>query len=340
MKEQVEADPELARGLRRADRPRRSWRRSRRSDRGRRFIAERVGPTSRSSAGTRSGATSSSSRASASRWSRSSSSSGPGRRRTTTTRVEDRRSAGRHPRPPPRSSCAGLEGEALRGDAARPTTTNLRMAPLTPDHHFYIDQGANAHVRQVLLAVGEKLVELGVLDAPGRRDPVPLQRAAGVHRRPAGHRRARDRRPRRRRRPRARVQDQAARLGRHGDPDPARLPVPQPMGLPREVPPRPGPRTPGEITGRRGLAGRRSRASARVVLSEAEFDAGPAGRHPRLRDDQPGLAGAVPEDRAGSSPTPAGSRRTRRCSPASTRSRRSSGRRSRPPASAPATGSG
>ena len=43
---------------------------------------------------------------------------------------------------------------------------NLRMAPLTPDHHFYIDQGANAHVRLVLLAVGRKLVEAGRLDQP------------------------------------------------------------------------------------------------------------------------------------------------------------------------------
>jgi pyruvate,water dikinase len=43
---------------------------------------------------------------------------------------------------------------------------NLRMAPLTPDHHFYIDQGANAHVRQVLLAIGRKLVAAGALDAP------------------------------------------------------------------------------------------------------------------------------------------------------------------------------
>jgi len=40
------------------------------------------------------------------------------------------------------------------------------MAPLTPDHHFFIDQGANAHVRLVLLAVGEKLVEAGRLDRP------------------------------------------------------------------------------------------------------------------------------------------------------------------------------
>ena len=43
---------------------------------------------------------------------------------------------------------------------------NLRMAPLTPDHHFYIDQGANAHLRLVLLAVGTKLVEAGRLDQP------------------------------------------------------------------------------------------------------------------------------------------------------------------------------
>jgi pyruvate,water dikinase len=43
---------------------------------------------------------------------------------------------------------------------------NVLMAPLTPDHHFYIDQGANAHVRLVLLAVGRKLVEAGRLDRP------------------------------------------------------------------------------------------------------------------------------------------------------------------------------
>jgi phosphohistidine swiveling domain-containing protein len=59
----------------------------------------------------------------------------------------------------------GLDGEAL--DAMRRANdTNLRMAPLTPDHHFYIDQGANAHVRLVLIAIGRKLVEAGALDEP------------------------------------------------------------------------------------------------------------------------------------------------------------------------------
>jgi len=59
----------------------------------------------------------------------------------------------------------GLTGEALEEMRAA-NAVNLKMAPLTPDHHFYIDQGANAHVRLVLLAVGRKLVEAGRLDAP------------------------------------------------------------------------------------------------------------------------------------------------------------------------------
>jgi len=59
----------------------------------------------------------------------------------------------------------GLSGEALEEMRAA-NEVNLKMAPLTPDHHFYIDQGANAHVRLVLIAIGKKLVAQGVLDAP------------------------------------------------------------------------------------------------------------------------------------------------------------------------------
>jgi pyruvate,water dikinase len=59
----------------------------------------------------------------------------------------------------------GLEGEA-REEMRAANETNLRMAPLTPDHHFYIDQGANAHVRLVLIAIGRKLVAAGTLDEP------------------------------------------------------------------------------------------------------------------------------------------------------------------------------
>jgi pyruvate,water dikinase len=57
----------------------------------------------------------------------------------------------------------GLEGEAL-AEMRAANEVNLRMAPLTPDHHFYIDQGANAHVRLVLVAIGKKLCVMGALD--------------------------------------------------------------------------------------------------------------------------------------------------------------------------------
>ncbi|MGM0432317.1 MAG: PEP-utilizing enzyme [Spirochaetota bacterium] len=43
---------------------------------------------------------------------------------------------------------------------------NLRMLPLTPDHHFYFDQGTYARMRLVLLRVARKMVELGQLDDP------------------------------------------------------------------------------------------------------------------------------------------------------------------------------
>ena len=59
----------------------------------------------------------------------------------------------------------GLTGEALE-EMREANSVNLRMAPLTPDHHFYIDQGANAHVRLVLIEVGGKLVDAGRLDQP------------------------------------------------------------------------------------------------------------------------------------------------------------------------------
>jgi pyruvate,water dikinase len=48
----------------------------------------------------------------------------------------------------------------------------IRLMPLTPDHHFYIDQGTYARVRRVILAIGQKLVELGRLDQAD--DPVYL----------------------------------------------------------------------------------------------------------------------------------------------------------------------
>jgi len=43
---------------------------------------------------------------------------------------------------------------------------SLRMNPLTPDHHFYIDQGTNARLRILLIAIGKKLVQAGLLEDP------------------------------------------------------------------------------------------------------------------------------------------------------------------------------
>jgi phosphohistidine swiveling domain-containing protein len=59
----------------------------------------------------------------------------------------------------------GLSGEGLE-EVRGLNDINLLMAPLTPDHHFYIDQGANAHLRLVLVAIGAKLVESGALTQP------------------------------------------------------------------------------------------------------------------------------------------------------------------------------
>lgn len=59
----------------------------------------------------------------------------------------------------------GLEGGALER-MRQAHETNARMAPLTPDHHFYIDQGTNAHVRLVLICIGRHLVERGAIDDP------------------------------------------------------------------------------------------------------------------------------------------------------------------------------
>ncbi len=150
----------------------------------------------------------------------------------------------------------GLQGEALEEMRAA-NDINLKMAPLTPDHHFYIDQGANAHMRQVLLAIGRKLVAHGRPRRAGRRRLLPLQRAACLHGRPG-----RDLRPRDRRQgqgcPREGLHVPAEGLDRDRDEDPAGLPVPEPVGLPREV-------LPQGIPGRgpdhrpRRLAGRRRR---------------------------------------------------------------------------------
>jgi pyruvate,water dikinase len=40
----------------------------------------------------------------------------------------------------------------------------LRMTPLTPDHHFYMDQGTFARMRLVLMAIGRKMAKAGAFN--------------------------------------------------------------------------------------------------------------------------------------------------------------------------------
>ena len=53
---------------------------------------------------------------------------------------------------------------ANRDLLARALELSLQMNPLTPDHHFFIDQATNAHLRLVLIAIGRALVEAGRID--------------------------------------------------------------------------------------------------------------------------------------------------------------------------------
>jgi phosphohistidine swiveling domain-containing protein len=59
-----------------------------------------------------------------------------------------------------REALEGVEGGELKDALER----SLSMNPLTPDHHFYIDQGTNARLRLLLIAIGHKLVDAGTLD--------------------------------------------------------------------------------------------------------------------------------------------------------------------------------
>jgi phosphohistidine swiveling domain-containing protein len=59
----------------------------------------------------------------------------------------------------------GVDGED-REKLQTALQLSLNMNPLTPDHHFYVDQGTNARLRIAAIAVGRKLVEAGALADP------------------------------------------------------------------------------------------------------------------------------------------------------------------------------
>ena len=67
--------------------------------------------------------------------------------------------------------------DAASADQRKKLETALELAtkmmPLTPDHHFYIDQGTFGRVRLVLLAIGQRMVQDGLLR--GREDIMFLE---------------------------------------------------------------------------------------------------------------------------------------------------------------------
>ena len=59
---------------------------------------------------------------------------------------------------------ARIKDESLRAKFDNKLDINMKMLPLTPNHHFYIDQSIYAHMRMMFLGIADKLVKAGKLD--------------------------------------------------------------------------------------------------------------------------------------------------------------------------------
>lgn len=59
---------------------------------------------------------------------------------------------------------ARIKDTALRARFDQKLDINMKMLPLTPNHHFYIDQAIYAHMRIMFLGIADKLVKAGKLD--------------------------------------------------------------------------------------------------------------------------------------------------------------------------------
>jgi len=59
---------------------------------------------------------------------------------------------------------ARIKDEGLREEFEKKMAVNMKMLPLTPNHHFYIDQSIYAHMRIMFLGIADKLVKAGKLD--------------------------------------------------------------------------------------------------------------------------------------------------------------------------------
>ena len=190
----------------------------------------------------------------------------------------------------------GVEGEA-REQLQRALDLSLDMNPLTPDHHFYIDQGANARLRLVAIAIGRKLVEAGALDDPEdviflhynelrllMADQPAFDARELVSDRRDEHEDAFERRP-------------PSWVGTATE-EALAFPYNALWGFPDKF--YAGePATTGEVKGLAASPGRDRGAGALRLLAR-RVRPGRAGRHPRVPDDEPGVGGPVHEDlRAG-----------------------------------------
>lgn len=59
---------------------------------------------------------------------------------------------------------ARITDESLRAEFEKKLEINMKMLPLTPNHHFYIDQSIYAHMRIMFLGIADMLVRAGKLD--------------------------------------------------------------------------------------------------------------------------------------------------------------------------------
>ena len=65
-----------------------------------------------------------------------------------------------------RAMIPGTATEEQRAKFENALDLVLRMMPLTPDHHFYLDQGTNGRMRLVFLGIGRHLAKIGLVDDP------------------------------------------------------------------------------------------------------------------------------------------------------------------------------
>ncbi len=283
--------PRAARGLRRADTARRHPRGAR-GLRARPALRRRAprARTSRTSATRRSGRTSSRSRPGSRTRRRSSRRSAGTWRRTTTTRE--------HPGRPrrPRGGQGARSSRASRASSAtrsRRAGRSLAMNPLTPDHHFYIDQGTNARLRLVVDRDRPQARRGGRARRPrGRRLPA-LQRGAPAARRPVGLSTPRSSSP---------TGATTTRRPPSGGRRPGSAPPPRWRSASRTRRCGASPRSSAPASRRRPA---RSRASPRPPASSRAPRAtslarrvrrGRGRRDPRVPHDQPGLGRAVHQD--------------------------------------------